>query len=74
MIKTRYKKDLAGQLGNLLNRATAQSLLPNGTIPGIKHQVDPRDEMLHDQISTTAGLFSKKTSGCYLTKLNHTIK
>jgi methionyl-tRNA synthetase len=55
MIKTRYKKDLAGQLGNLLNRATAKSLLPNGTIPGKNEVVDPRDEPIHKQIYSTAG-------------------
>lgn len=57
MIKTRYKKDLAGQLGNLLNRATAESLLPNGMIPGKNDHVDPKDQMLHDQIYQTAGLY-----------------
>lgn len=75
MIETRYKKDLAGQLGNLLNRATAQSLLPSGAVPGKKNKVDPRDEMLHDQIGQTAGLFFlKKHQDVYLTKLNHAIK
>lgn len=55
MIHTRYKKDLAGQLGNLLNRATATSLLPSGNVPGRNQTIDPRDEVLHHQISETAG-------------------
>ncbi|KAI8091280.1 tRNA synthetases class I (M)-domain-containing protein [Gilbertella persicaria] len=59
MIRTRYKKDLAGQLGNLLNRATAKSLLPNGIVPKKSSSVDPRDEMLHKQISETAGNYNK---------------
>lgn len=55
MIQTRYKKDLAGQLGNLLNRATAASLLPNGHVPAKNQAIDARDQMLHHQISQTAG-------------------
>ncbi|GAN11483.1 methionyl-tRNA synthetase [Mucor ambiguus] len=59
MIHTRYKKDLAGQLGNLLNRATAASLLPSGNVPGRNQAVDPRDQMLHHQISQTAENYNK---------------
>jgi methionyl-tRNA synthetase len=56
MIQTRYKKDLAGQLGNLLNRSTAKSLLPSGYVP-IKtdSSIDPRDEVLHKKLIVTAG-------------------
>jgi methionyl-tRNA synthetase len=54
MIKTRYKKDLAGQLGNLLNRATATSLLPSGCVPG-NTTLDARDKELHDKIATVSG-------------------
>ncbi|KAI8642144.1 tRNA synthetases class I (M)-domain-containing protein [Parasitella parasitica] len=53
-IQTRYKKDLADQLGNLLSRATAASLLPSGSVPGKNQSIDPRDQMLHHQISETA--------------------
>ncbi|CEP11890.1 hypothetical protein [Parasitella parasitica] len=59
MIQTRYKKDLAGQLGNLLNRATAVSLLPSGNVPGVSQSIDPRDQMLHHQISETAENYNK---------------
>ncbi|KAL7329197.1 methionyl-tRNA synthetase [Mucor circinelloides] len=59
MIHTRYKKDLAGQLGNLLNRATATSLLPSGNVPGRNQTIDPRDEVLHHQISETADNYNR---------------
>ncbi|KAG2199540.1 hypothetical protein INT46_001240 [Mucor plumbeus] len=59
MIHTRYKKDLAGQLGNLLNRATAASLLPSGNVPGKNQIIDPRDQMLHHQINETAENYNK---------------
>lgn len=56
MIHTRYKKDLAGQLGNLLNRTTAKSLLPNGIIPGkVNDTVDLKDQLIHSTIVETAG-------------------
>lgn len=59
MIHTRYKKDLAGQLGNLLNRCTAKSLLPNGVIPGkLNDTVDPKDQPIHTAIIETAGKLS----------------
>lgn len=58
MIHTRYKKDLAGQLGNLLNRCTAKSLLPNGIIPGkFNDTVDPKDQPMHTAIIETAENF-----------------
>lgn len=56
MIQTRYKKDLAGQLGNLLNRSTAKSLLPSGSVPVRSDPaVDPRDEVLHQKLVETGG-------------------
>lgn len=56
MIQTRYKKDLAGQLGNLLNRTTAKSLIPSGIVPVKKDAtIDARDEFMHKQILETAG-------------------
>lgn len=56
MIHTRYKKDLAGQLGNLLNRTTAKALIHNGILP-VKHDsvVDPSDESVHQIIAELAG-------------------
>ncbi|KAI9471803.1 MAG: tRNA synthetases class I (M)-domain-containing protein [Benjaminiella poitrasii] len=60
MIQKRYKKDLMGQLGNLLNRATAKSLLPNRIVPGNYNiMIDARDKVIHDQITKTAGNFNK---------------
>ncbi|KAI8380373.1 tRNA synthetases class I (M)-domain-containing protein [Blakeslea trispora] len=59
MIRTRYKKDLAGQLGNLLNRATAKSLLPGGIVPKKNGSIDPRDDELHNQILETAENYNK---------------
>lgn len=56
MIHTRYKKDLAGQLGNLLNRTTAKALIPNGILP-VKNDsvIDPNDELVHKTIEEVAG-------------------
>lgn len=56
MIHTRYKKDLAGQLGNLLSRSTGKALIPNGVVP-VKHDsvVEPSDELVHQKIAELAG-------------------
>ncbi|KAI8355113.1 tRNA synthetases class I (M)-domain-containing protein [Choanephora cucurbitarum] len=59
MIRTRYKKDLAGQLGNLLNRATAKSLLADGVVPKMNSTVDDRDTIIHKHILTTAENYNK---------------
>lgn len=57
MIHTRYKKDLAGQLGNLLNRSTAKSLLPDEiAVAKSSDMVDARDQLIHDKIIGTAGM------------------
>ncbi|GAA5800065.1 hypothetical protein HPULCUR_005487 [Helicostylum pulchrum] len=47
--------DLAGQLGNLLNRTTAKALIHNGILP-VKHDsvVDPSDESVHQIIAELA--------------------
>ncbi|KAL1922969.1 uncharacterized protein VTP21DRAFT_9345 [Calcarisporiella thermophila] len=47
---TVYKKELAGQLGNLLNRATSSTLNPTGTVPALKSEVDERDRALHAKL------------------------
>lgn len=58
MIHTRYKKDLAGQLGNLLNRTTGKALIPSGILPIKKDTaIDPNDESIHKTIMETAGMF-----------------
>ncbi|CAG8751990.1 11905_t:CDS:1, partial [Racocetra fulgida] len=33
ILQTRYRKDLAGQLGNLLSRSTSLALNPSSTVP-----------------------------------------
>ena len=50
----RYK-DLAGQLGNLLNRSTAPALNPEGTIPVTPKKLDVRDETLYTKITSLPG-------------------
>ncbi|KAI8980507.1 tRNA synthetases class I (M)-domain-containing protein [Pilobolus umbonatus] len=60
MIETRYKKDLAGLMGNLLNRATGKALLPSGVIPSNDSSiVDPQDKSIHETILTAAVRFDK---------------
>ncbi|KAI9365165.1 tRNA synthetases class I (M)-domain-containing protein [Pilaira anomala] len=60
MIHTRYKKDLAGQLGNLLNRTTGKALIPSGILPVKKDTaIDPNDESIHKTIMETAENFDR---------------
>ncbi|KAI8099181.1 tRNA synthetases class I (M)-domain-containing protein [Halteromyces radiatus] len=56
-IKKRYKKDLAGQLGNLLNRSTGESLNPEGKVPAMASIVDSRDKTIHDKLTALPGIF-----------------
>ena len=37
LIKKRYKKELLGQLGNLLSRSISPSILPQGYVPSPPH-------------------------------------
>ena len=61
MILTRYKKDLVGQLGNLLNRTTAKSLIRDGIIPVKSNlNMDARDESIHAKLTETAGKCTQK--------------
>lgn len=66
----RYKKELAGQLGNLLSRSTSSALNPTGTIPpGIdllhgapeKPLEGPQEEVeeLYTSISLLPSLYEK---------------
>ncbi|SAM05230.1 hypothetical protein [Absidia glauca] len=58
-IKKRYKKDLAGMFGNLLNRSTGQALNPEGCVPGLTSTaVDPRDQEIHDKLTALPGIFN----------------
>ncbi|KAI8071664.1 tRNA synthetases class I (M)-domain-containing protein [Gongronella butleri] len=56
-IKLRYKKDLASQLGNLLNRATGAALNPQAHVPPQPATVDPRDRAIHDCLAALPGKF-----------------
>ncbi|CAO3660856.1 unnamed protein product [Umbelopsis vinacea] len=50
-VMVRYKKDLAGQLGNLVARCTAPALIPKGTVPTYnKNVMTNEDRTLHDQL------------------------
>ncbi|KAL0084661.1 tRNA synthetases class I (M)-domain-containing protein [Phycomyces blakesleeanus] len=60
MIKTRYKKDLAGQLGNLLSRSTGKILMPLGVIPSQPSgEIDPKDSLLHTELESLSATFEK---------------
>lgn len=53
----RYKKDLAGQLGNLVARCTAPALIPKGTVPTYnKDAMTNEDRALHDQLLRLPGI------------------
>ncbi|KAG2224893.1 hypothetical protein INT45_010842 [Circinella minor] len=54
----RYK-DLAGQLGNLLNRSTAPALNPEGTIPVTPKKLDARDETLHTKLTSLPDIYEQ---------------
>ncbi|CAO3651666.1 unnamed protein product [Cunninghamella blakesleeana] len=63
-MKKRYKKDLAGQLGNLLNRSIGKSLNPlNQLVPynnngnNNKNTVDERDQVIHDTLISASQLY-----------------
>ncbi|KAI9302214.1 tRNA synthetases class I (M)-domain-containing protein [Cunninghamella echinulata] len=57
-LKKRYKKDLAGQLGNLLNRSIGKSLNPmNQLTTTALTEVDKRDQVLHDKLVSASSLF-----------------
>ncbi|KAI8333174.1 tRNA synthetases class I (M)-domain-containing protein [Chlamydoabsidia padenii] len=59
-IKKRYKKDLAGQFGNLLNRSTGQALNPEGKVPGLTltSEIDPRDQAIHEKLTALPGIYN----------------
>ncbi|RKP10661.1 tRNA synthetase class I [Thamnocephalis sphaerospora] len=55
-IRKRYKKELSGQLGNLLSRATSASLLPNGIFPRPPEagHLEASDHELRESLSSLA--------------------
>ncbi|ORX45088.1 hypothetical protein DM01DRAFT_1386678 [Hesseltinella vesiculosa] len=55
-IHLRYKKDLASQLGNLLNRCTGASLNPQAEVPTAVPG-DSRDQTIHDFLVALPGKF-----------------
>lgn len=55
MIAQLYSKELAGQFGNLLSRATGKALLPSRIIPTRK-DIDIGDETLHHMLLEVAGI------------------
>lgn len=57
MIAQLYSKELAGQFGNLLSRATGKALLPSRIIPTRK-DIDIGDETLHHMLLEVAGIKS----------------
>ena len=64
----RYK-DLAGQLGNLLNRSTAPALNPEGTIPVTPKRLDVRDETLYTKLTSLPGnkhRYNNKQNTCLI--------
>lgn len=53
----RYKKDLAGQLGNLIARSTAPALLPTGIVPlNDQKLAHEEDKVLHDSLLRLPGI------------------
>ncbi|ORX93566.1 methionyl-tRNA synthetase [Basidiobolus meristosporus CBS 931.73] len=63
-IMTRYKKDLAGQLGNLMARSTSKTLNITETIPSVQipqslEEVDPRDQALHKALMELPALYEQ---------------
>ncbi|RUS20369.1 tRNA synthetases class I (M)-domain-containing protein [Endogone sp. FLAS-F59071] len=54
-ITTRHRKDLAGQLGNLVSRSMADSLNPSGLVPRASEKLDMRDATLTDKLEKLSG-------------------
>lgn len=52
----RYKKDLAGQLGNLLARCTAPALIPSGIVPVYNEEAVTKDDLvIQEQLKALPG-------------------
>jgi methionyl-tRNA synthetase len=57
-VMVRYKKDLAGQLGNLIARSTAPALLPSGIVPkGDLKTICEEDKVLHTSLLRLPGIW-----------------
>ncbi|OAQ33816.1 hypothetical protein K457DRAFT_122258 [Linnemannia elongata AG-77] len=58
LVAGRYKKLLAGQLGNLLNRSTSVALNPSNKVPQqpSADNVHPDDKALHEKLEALPGL------------------
>ncbi|KAF9137193.1 methionyl-tRNA synthetase [Mortierella sp. GBA39] len=58
LVAGRYKKLLAGQLGNLLNRSTSVALNPSNKVPKqpSADNVHPDDKALHEKLEALPGL------------------
>ncbi|KAI8581281.1 hypothetical protein K450DRAFT_233966 [Umbelopsis ramanniana AG] len=57
-VMVRYKKDLAGQLGNLLARCTAPALIPSGIVPVYDEDAVTKDDLvLQEQLKALPDLF-----------------
>lgn len=61
MIMRRYRKELAGQLGNLVMRSTSSTLNPAAVAP-VKPAgtINPADQSLHEKLVQLPGKAKKK--------------
>ena len=57
-VKERYRKDLAGQLGNLVSRSISSSLNPSLTISSQVNKVNERDVSLHNKLQGLSGIIT----------------
>ncbi len=57
-VKVRYRKDLAGQLGNLMSRSISPALNPSLIVPSpieLSNKVTEKDVNLHNKLQNLSG-------------------
>ncbi|KAF9910859.1 methionyl-tRNA synthetase [Linnemannia zychae] len=64
LVAGRYKKQLAGQLGNLLSRSTSTALNPSAQVPKTPSgdNIHPDDKALHEKLEALPGLVDEAMS------------
>ncbi|KAF9917856.1 methionyl-tRNA synthetase [Linnemannia zychae] len=62
LVAARYKKLLAGQLGNLLNRSTSAALNPSAKTPKQPTSLHPDDKVLHEKLEALPSIYDEAMS------------
>ncbi|KAF9956721.1 methionyl-tRNA synthetase [Mortierella alpina] len=75
MVNARYRKSLAGQLGNLLSRSTSVALNPSSLIPSAPEQenIHPDDMLLREKMERLHSTVDEALSEYRTTQATHAI-